>query len=281
MRLAPWLLALGVAACASLDAFLYNPKRVDHYTFAYDASVPEKWRVPDALREEPTMPADDGSTVYAVMLWRPPAERATAPTILYHHGNKWGIDEYWVRASHLWSLGANVLVYDYPGYGRCDGTPTEAGIYSHARAALGYLRGLGAAIDQGRLFNYGYSLGGGPAIDTAAHHGPFRGLVTESTFASVAALVEDGSLVVPRSFVTRNVFDNVGKMQSAAIASTSGALVFHGDADDFVQPKYAEQLFDAIGAAAPRQLVRVPGADHGTVPDSPLYDAALTAFLSR
>ena len=268
-------------ACVSLDSFLYNPTRVEAYALAYDASVPGSWRVPEAQRDAVSFQADDASVVYAVLLRRPEAETRSAPTVLYHHGNKGGIDTYWVRVSHLWSLGANVLIYDYPGYGRCEGTPSEAGIYSHARAALGYLRGLGERIDQRRIFHYGYSLGGGPAIETARTMGSFRGLVTESIFASVAALVEDGSLVVPRSFVTSNAFDNVGHIRSAAAQATSGALLFHGDADDFIAPPYVDQLGAAIGAGVRHEVVHVAGADHGGVPDSPLYDARLLAFFAR
>jgi fermentation-respiration switch protein FrsA (DUF1100 family) len=272
---------LAFLSCASLDSFLYNPKRVERYALSYDANVRPERRVPEDLREELSFPAEGGALVYAVMAYRPTTERASAPTILYHHGNKFGIDEYWARVSHLWSLGANVLIYDYPGYGRCEGSPTEEGVYRHARAATAYVRNLGPRIDQSRLFHYGYSLGGGPAIESAKSLGLFRGLIVESTFRSVAALVEDGSLVVPRSFVTANTFDNVGKIREAAAHANVGVLFFHGTADDFVQPKYGQQLFDAVSPDTPRELVLIEGADHGGVPDSPLYDEKLRRFLAK
>lgn len=269
--------ALVLLACASLDSFLYNGQHVDAYSFPYDDGTPEAWKVPPAQREEATLTADDGSTTYAVTAWQ--LDRAHAPTILYHHGNKWGIDAYWTRVGHLWSLGANVIIYDYPGYGRCDGTPTEAGIYSHARAAWAYLQAQD--IDRSRIYHYGYSLGGGPAIEMAKDVGPFHGLILESTFASVAALVEDGSLVVPRSFVTSNRFDNVTKVRVAATNADVGALLFHGTADDFVNPKYVDQLGAAIGDAAPHEVVKVDGADHDGVPSKPIYDQKLSAMLAK
>ncbi len=289
MKLRAMLFSIVVAvlatlpSCASLDAFLYNGKHVDAYTFSYPAGTPSAWQVPAAQREEPVITRGDGTRVYAVFLRRPAPEDRTAPTVLYHHGNKWGIDEYWVRISHLWALGANVLAYEYPGYGRADGTPTEAGIYANARAALAWLRGLGTGIDQGRLFHYGYSLGGGPAVDTAKNGGPYRGLITESTFASVAALVSDGSLVVPRSFVTENQFDSAAKIRAAAQAADPavGVLIFHGDADDFVQPKYATTLDDAIGDAAPHRKILVPGANHDGVPDGTAWEPEMKAFLGK
>jgi dienelactone hydrolase len=274
-----WLVAL--VACARLDSFLYNPQHVDHYTFAYAPSVPAAWRVPTELHRELTLQADDGTPVYAVMLLQPTAARALVPTVLYHHGNKSGIDEYWARVSHLWSLGANVLIYEYPGYGRAPGTPSEQGIYRNALVALGYLHGLGTEIDQRRIFHYGYSLGGGPAIETAKGGGRYAGLITESIFPSVAALVADGSLVLPASFVTHEELDNLGKIADAARASERGVLLLHGGADDFVDPKYLGPLDAAIGSAAPHQKMLVPGADHTSVPDWPGYDALVGGFLRR
>lgn len=281
--LALMALACAATSCASLDAYLYNGKHVDAYAFTYDDVTPNEWQVPASLRQELTLTAPDGTTVYAVFVRRPSPEDAAAPTILYHHGNKWGIDEYWIRISRLWSLGANVLAYEYPGYGRADGVPTESGIYRNARTALAHLRSLGASIAQDRLFHYGYSLGGGPAIEMAKTGGPYRGLITESTFASVGALVSDGSLVVPRSFVTENQFDNRSKIAAAAAAADPhvGVLIFHGDADDFVQPKYADELDSAIGNTAPREKVLVTGADHEGVPDWAGYDAKVKQFLAR
>jgi fermentation-respiration switch protein FrsA (DUF1100 family) len=81
--------------------------------------------------------------------------------------------------------------------------------------------------------------------------------------------------------LTQNVFDSRAKIATAARLSELGILLFHGTADDFVQPSNSERLDAAIGSAGPHALVRVEGADHGTVPTYPVYDARLRAFLNR
>ncbi len=279
MRAAVLMLAAASMSCANLDGFLFNPKPLAAYTLPYDSDAPAAWRVPAAQYEAVTARAADGTTVYGYYLHQPGAAASTAPTVLYCHGNADNIDRYWTRAGHLYALGANVLIFDYRGYGRTAGTPTEAGVYQDARAMLALLRGAPYAVQPARLYYYGYSLGGAVATELAAHDGPYAGLVLESTFANAAALVEDASLFVPRSLVTDNVFDTRAKIRQAAQNAEGGVLLLHGEADDFVKPSNSERLDAAIGPWITHDFVRVPGADHGTVPLHPVYDPRVRGFL--
>lgn len=264
-------------SCVGLDGFFFNPRRTEQYTLPYrDGFWPMDPRVPEELREVLALRDENGTVIaYAVFARQPGDAMARAPTVLYHHGNAENIDRYWERVNHIWALGANVLVYDYPGYGRSPGTPTEEGIYRTARAALAYLYSLGTAIDSSRIFHYGFSLGSAPATELASRQ-PCRGLILEAPFTSVAGLAADGSLVVPRSFVMTNRFDNRSKIRDAARLASSNAprertvvLIFHGTEDDFVQTKYGEQLADEVRRHPPAGNVRlelIPGARHGDVP---------------
>jgi fermentation-respiration switch protein FrsA (DUF1100 family) len=103
-------------------------------------------------------------------------------------------------------------------------------------------------------------------------------LVTESAFTSVAALVRDGAYAdLPRSFVARSSWDNVG-----VLASYPGPyLNLHGTADPYVQFRYAEELVAAH--PGPHALEAVGGADHGNVPETmglDQYRGRLREFLS-
>lgn len=289
--------ARALAGCVNLDSFFYNPRpRSTPYALTYPDGWPQDRRVPMELTDRLELPSPGSTSVFAVFARRPADEFATAPTVLYHHGNADNIDTYWPRASHIWSLGANVLIYDYPGYGLTPGHPSEPEVYRAAHAALAFVRGMGAAIDQARVFNYGYSLGGAPACELASSAGRFAGLVTESTFTSVAGLAADASLVVPRSFVMTNVFDNRSKIRAAAANARFGVLLFHGQADDFVQFHFGEQLHAEVGNAVTdvsmlradrSMLVPVPNANHGDLPsvadaqNGNLYTNTLRALLAR
>jgi fermentation-respiration switch protein FrsA (DUF1100 family) len=284
MKRAIVALMLSLASCANLDAFLFNPTQLDRYELPYDDNAPDAWRVPAALREEVEVTSRDGTRVYGFYLRRPDAEAATAPTVFYSHGNTRNIDLYWTRASHLWALGANVLIYDYRGYGRTRGTPSEQGIYDDARAMLAWLRTGPRAAPAERLYLYGYSLGAAVTTELASTTEPFRALILEAPFASVAALVEDGTLVVPRSLLTTLRFDNRAKIAEATRRATLGTTIFHGLEDDFVQPSHGRRLDAAIGAAGPHTLVLLEGADHDTISRAPVnatYAARMRELLRR
>ena len=71
------------------------------------------------------------------------------------------------HATRLHSLGYNLLLVDYRGYGTSSGgKPSEEKVYQDAEAAWNYLMGRPGAVPQ-LTFIYGHSLGGAIAIDLA------------------------------------------------------------------------------------------------------------------
>ena len=107
-----------------------------------------------------------------------------------------------------------MLIYDYPGYGRSDGEPSERGIFDAAQAAL---ETLDAQPEVQRVWLYGYSLGGAPTFELAARsergEAPrVEGVMTEAAWCSAEDLLQDGALVnVPGHFGTRLVMDSCAR----------------------------------------------------------------------
>ena len=109
---------------------------------------------------------------------------STDPWILVFHGNAGNIGdggrpEHYAR---LRALGLNVLTFDYRGYGESDGTPTEAGLYRDADAALGFLRDS-LHVPPGRTWLFGHSLGSAVAVDLATRVRA-AGLILDGAFTS-------------------------------------------------------------------------------------------------
>jgi fermentation-respiration switch protein FrsA (DUF1100 family) len=57
----------------------------------------------------------------------------------------------------------NILLFDYRGYGKSTGIPSEAGLYIDAQAVYDYVRKR-TDINQEKIFFFGRSLGGGVAL---------------------------------------------------------------------------------------------------------------------
>ena len=60
---------------------------------------------------------------------------APAATILYLHGNAGNVTSRYESLERLVTLPVNVFIPDWRGYGKSEGSPSEAGLYRDARAA--------------------------------------------------------------------------------------------------------------------------------------------------
>ncbi|MBK7438514.1 MAG: alpha/beta hydrolase [Saprospiraceae bacterium] len=60
--------------------------------------------------------------------------------ILYFHGNRHSLDRWGRYAADLTTLGYDVLMIDYRGYGKSTGYPSEAGLYQDAEATWAWAK---------------------------------------------------------------------------------------------------------------------------------------------
>jgi hypothetical protein len=178
--------------------------------------------------------------------------------MLYCHGNSRHVGQYRDRVLRYQKLGFTVFVFDYEGYGKAGGKPTEQGLYDTVRAARTFVEGhpdrAGAPV-----VVYGWSLGGVPSIFTAAEQTP-AALVLEAAFASPARFAEFGSFLdMPPGWLMDLKMDNESRIKEVR----APLLVFHGEEDDFVEIRHGELIF--ANANAPKEMQRVAGANHGNV----------------
>jgi fermentation-respiration switch protein FrsA (DUF1100 family) len=65
--------------------------------------------------------------------------QAGQPTLIWCHGNAGNITERAPMAAELAQRGISVLLFDWRGYGKSAGTPTESGLFRDALAAYDYV----------------------------------------------------------------------------------------------------------------------------------------------
>lgn len=206
---------------------------------------------------------DNSGKTERIHCWWIPASGQEAGVILYFHGNGINMGANISHACRFHQLGFSILLVDYRGYGRSEGSfPTESSVYQDAQAAWNYLvRARGVPAEQ--IFIYGHSLGGAIAIDLAVQHPEAAGLIVESSFTSIRqmAAYRGNFWMFPAGLLVNQHFDSITKVRSLQIP----VLFMHGTADIVVPYQMSQMLFAA--AEEPKHLVLFPEAGHNDVAD--------------
>jgi uncharacterized protein len=219
--------------------------------------------------EEVWFTASDGVKLHG---WFVPAQQSEA-VLLFCHGNAGNISHRVDNIARLNAIGIGVFIFDYRGYGKSEGSISEAGFYHDAEAAYLTARGY-ASQGCGHLVVFGRSLGGIAAVHIASQH-PCRGVVLESTFTHLGAMAREHFPIpgVHKMLKTRlNAVDKIAHVNAPS-------LFVHGDLDDIVPMSLGRELFDA--ANPPKEFVIIPGAGHNDtyIVGGDRYFARLKSFV--
>jgi len=244
------IICLSLPAACELDGFLFNGKEINRYELPGNT-------IPDSLLEMVTFESDN-NTLYGY--WVKSNTPTRGITILYCHGNKHNIDEYWDRIMVLHDMGVNVFVFDYRGYGLSEGKPSEEGLYEDGQSALNFILSH-YQVEVDSLCIYGYSLGNVASIYLAAEKIDPLCLIAESPFASANSLTQASiSLDIPALWLTDGTFDNAEKIRHI----NTPFLLLHGEQDDFVRFRDNGKVIYE-NAPQPKLLTLVPNAEHTNI----------------
>jgi uncharacterized protein len=235
------------------------------------------------LAGETTTPAQFGVSYEAIAIhtsdseqlhaWRLPAD-APGATIVYFHGNGGNLSVWAPVVAGIAQRGYSVLAFDYRGYGRSSGRPTEQGLYRDVDAVLEH---VARHRDTHRpLVYWGRSLGTTMAAYAATVARP-DALILESGFPDARTLVRSSP---PLAFLA--LFSTY-RFPTAEFVNRTGSpvLVVHGDADSVVPFALGRALFERISGS--KEFVTVHGGDHNDVVprDWSRYWDAIDRFIVR
>jgi hypothetical protein len=240
---------------------LYYPTRRIDYT-------------PDAARltyEDVDFVAEDNCRLHG---WWMPIPDARG-TVIMLHGNAGNIGDRIWSAADLQRLGLNVFLFDYRGYGKSRGIPTEKGLYRDARAAYEVVRARYDDAEQPPVILYGRSLGGAVAIQLAVDK-PVKGIIVESAFTSVVDMGRELYPLLPVSLLCFDRYDSLGKIGDIEVP----VLIAHSKQDDLIPFSMGEKLHNAVHGE--KVLVPLTGGhnDSGWT-TSRDYWTALERFVQR
>jgi fermentation-respiration switch protein FrsA (DUF1100 family) len=246
------MMALVSACSATVDRFVFNPNRSPA---AAPSGIEERW-----------ITTADGVRLHA---WRGAAPHPVA-SIVWSHGRGGSIAEGDVMLRAFVRGGFDVLAYDYRGYGRSEGTPSEEGIYLDAEAAFDDEKSRG--VSESRIVCYGESLGGAVSIHLAGRR-RCAVVAVVSAFTSIRdlAAVQFGAL----SMFAPDKYDSKARVGRLTVPFFEA----HGDQDTVVPLALGERLFAA--APEPKRFFRVSGAGHDDIVEDEAHAEALVEEISR
>lgn len=177
-----------------------------------------------------------------------------APVILYCHGNACNISHILEYVILLMEKNLRVFVFDYRGYGKSTGTPSEKGIYMDAQAAYDYLVNE-EKVAPDKIVLAGHSIGAAAAIDMAVKN-DVRSIIIESAFTSTKDM---SNIMFPMSLISFLLpahYNNLDKIKEISIPK----LFIHGENDEIVPFEMGKRLFN--GSKEPKQFYAIKDSGH-------------------
>ncbi|MBX9669519.1 MAG: alpha/beta hydrolase [Candidatus Obscuribacterales bacterium] len=195
--------------------------------------------------------------------------------VLVSHGNAGNLTHRIALIATLLNCGVSVLIYDYQGYGRSEGSPSLEGICEDGEAACQWL------IDKkeykgNQIIVMGESLGTGVSCRLAQHRN-LGGIILQSPFSSLCDLAKQKIFWLNQypCWLFPLELDN----EHVLTLSHAPLLIVHGKQDRLISFSHAAKIFAA--AVNPKSLLELPDAGHNDIYDInyELYFKGLQKFL--
>lgn len=190
---------------------------------------------------------EDGIRIHG---WYFPNESAEL-VVIVSHGNAGNISGRIGIAETLLNSGAAVVMYDYRGYGQSEGRPTESGLYKDVEAVVHHLKTEKEYMETDMVM-YGRSLGGAVAAYAASKF-ELRGLVLDSAFQNLRAMIRDVYPFVPAALARYQFPTDQYLMQLEGLP----IMIMHSPDDEIISYKQGLALYEMIHQ--PKMFVELKG----------------------
>jgi uncharacterized protein len=190
--------------------------------------------------------------------------------VLLCHGNAGNIGHRLDMSKTLLESGVSVFVFDYRGFGRSHGRPSEEGTYLDAQGAYQWLQHKGFASTN--IIAYGESLGGGVACELAMRE-TLGGLILQSTFCSVPDIGAELFPWLPVRLMSTIKYETCKKLPRLRIP----VLVMHSRVDGLIGFHHAQKNFAL--ANEPKLFWEINGDHNDPVTEPKHFTDGINKFL--
>lgn len=211
---------------------------------------------------------DDGLKLHG---WFIPS--TSKKVLIFCHGNGGNISHRIESILIFNSMGLNVFIFDYRGYGRSPGIATDKGTTLDALAAYKYI--LKSKTEPGYIILFGKSIGANVAISLASNLN--KGiLIAESGFTSVMDVARDIYKVRPPDFLIYNKYNSLIKIKDITIPK----LIIHSQDDEYIPIKHGMRLFNE--AKEPKEFFKIRGGhNEGFLVTGKEYKIRIEEFIDK
>ena len=252
----------GILILSVLLGLLFQPTIQRYFIYFPNTHTPDRKEFSAEDMQMVTLHTQDG---LALQAWYHPSTDQK-PLILYLPGNAGHRGYRMSRVRHFMTAGYGLLLIDYRGYGGNPGSPSEAGFYQDARAAMRFLQNKPYPI-----IVFGESIGTGVAIQIATEF-PICALILQSPFTSMTALRQYFYPWLP--IPLQDKYDSLHKIPNIHVP----LLFLHGQADTIVPYQQGKILFEH--ANHPKEFLSYPNKGHNNLWEQ-AYLKTILAFIKR
>ena len=195
-------------------------------------------------------------------------------TVLFCHGNAGNLTYRLSSMLDFYDARLNVLIFDYRGYGKSEGSPSESGTYQDVTAAWRFLIDV-KKIPANKIIVFGRSLGGAIAAYAASKNAP-GALILESAFTSVPDLASQIYPLFPVRLLARYRYPTRRYLEGISCP----VLIIHSREDEIVPFSHGQSLFAA--AKDPKEFLAISGSHgDGFIVSQKEYQPKLEQFATR
>lgn len=248
----------------------------------YPYKIANKTKVPDTAQsnyQDFNLNFNDGEQDLSIHGWYY-YKSQTAPTIIYLHGNGVNIGGLYQGGilDEIKSMEVNVVVIDYPSYGKSTGFPTLRSLSASAGRTIVFAKNK---FKKSKIIVWGRSLGTGAASQVInKYRSSISGFVLTSPWSTVEDLIEHhfSSLKdqVPEKWFAANNYNSIEAIKNTQIPG----LILHGDKDNLIPYKLGQKLYKSIKNKRNVNFVTLDGFEHNDVFQNQTLWSDISRFVS-
>jgi alpha-beta hydrolase superfamily lysophospholipase len=218
--------------------------------------------------EEITIKTEDGIRLNGLLF---PAAAASNRLIFYLHGNAGALNTWGQVANRYTTLGYDVFILDYRGYGKSEGTiKNQQQLFDDIQRAYDEMK---KKYREDQVVVLGYSIGTGPAAYLASTNYP-KLLILQAPYYSLTDLMRHTYPIIP-TFILKyklrtNRYIRNCKMPVVMFHGTKDAVIYYGSS---LKLKKELKRTDT--------LITLNGQGHNGITDNPDYIHAVKSILDR